>query len=713
MRCLQFSALATVLSLATGCHDADVGKTGTVGNDASVHDAAPLDISKPDAGEDTGTDVGEFTPGPIGLCLGVGHTGLDAIFIDTHNHGSDFDQFAIVGDLAYVARSGLHVYDVSDPRQPEAIGELKTGAPTGGLVVDVEKSLVYMTENTSHSAPHGLRVVDVSEPTAPTVVGFLATEMRVVQPSLFGDLLIAIERTWLSTPSMFANELVIFDVADPTAPTLLSRTTVGDVERFLVADDGRLYFSSEGTIHVLDVNTPKVPEWVATFPGPPVLDISLDATLIAGETNAEGGSTVVAVDVSQPLAGFPTLASWTVPEQGSLYVHAGVTDDGSDVRQLYVGNSGGLFRYDITDIAGWSQLGSPVLACGNETPVFSRGVSHIQMSCRTNGVRAIPFAAEPAWGSLPVGNASPTQESGNITLAVRGEYAYVATGQAVAVIDVSEPRLPIQTAQLESNNVWTHGVIVHQEHLVVSHAGYIGLWSLADPAHPTEGATVSAGIGPSAKLAIAGSRLLVTTSFNGLGTVDLSDPDAPGPMEWVELPLGLMPNHNSAALAVAPGATHAYLGTADGRVLVLTMASEEPSLVGEVSSGGGVDPGLIHAIAIDGLTMFARSDSGLTQFDITSPSAPVLVSYEPTPATNASDSWVPWCQNGIAASESSIFLTGGTDGENFRVFEATAPDQLSERFSAEFPDGPRAVQTVDDYLYVVTNTQLLIRRTCE
>jgi hypothetical protein len=77
---------------------------------------------------------------------------------------------AVVGDYAYVADywSGLHIIDVSDPRNPQEVGSYDTPGSTRNLAV--AGSYAYMADGST-----GLRVIDVSDPQDPQEVGYYDT----------------------------------------------------------------------------------------------------------------------------------------------------------------------------------------------------------------------------------------------------------------------------------------------------------------------------------------------------------------------------------------------------------------------------------------------------------------------------------------------------------------------------------------------------------
>jgi hypothetical protein len=88
----------------------------------------------------------------------------------------------VVGDLAYVPDEyGLHIFDVSNPAFPLALGAFDM--PSVARDVEVVGDLAYVADGGA-----GLRVIDVSNPAAPVELGALDTPDYAVDVAVAGDL---------------------------------------------------------------------------------------------------------------------------------------------------------------------------------------------------------------------------------------------------------------------------------------------------------------------------------------------------------------------------------------------------------------------------------------------------------------------------------------------------------------------------------------------
>ena len=109
----------------------------------------------------------------------------------------------VVGELAYLAGSGLRIIDVSNPAAPVELGALDTPGSASGI--EVVGGRAYLTDVS------GLRIIDVSNPAAPVELGAFAT------PGLAFDVEVVGELAYLTDVS----GLRIIDVSNPATPAEL------------------------------------------------------------------------------------------------------------------------------------------------------------------------------------------------------------------------------------------------------------------------------------------------------------------------------------------------------------------------------------------------------------------------------------------------------------------------------------------------------------
>jgi LVIVD repeat len=215
----------------------------------------------------TSTDLASDQPteGPSFTQAGLSFEGLaaagDLLFAAVHedgvvvlqNTGASLDLIGTVSgltnawgvalqdDLLYVADGpgGLAIVDVADPSAPVLLGSVALDGPAQFVELEPDAGLAYVAAGSA-----GMIVVDVSNPTAPSVVSRSDTPGTTLQISLSGGH--AFVTDW--------NDVRVFDVADPAAPTLVAteRIPVQDFPRVLGAAalpsaDGHSVFMGEWT----------------------------------------------------------------------------------------------------------------------------------------------------------------------------------------------------------------------------------------------------------------------------------------------------------------------------------------------------------------------------------------------------------------------------------------------------------------------------------
>lgn len=214
----------------------------------------------------------------------------------------------VVGGHAYVANrvAGLEVLDVRDPRRPVSLAHLPTGSDVMGVFVRGEFAvLAEATLADGHSVlpsvGEGLRLIHVANHTEPRVLGryagpngdyALPAGVEIPAVARMGRVVYEDRGALAATPAWHsAHRIVgwglagfhlvgdrlytasgrkglrIFDVSDPSAPTLLGELETSfatwDVR---VAGDHAYLMDAGAGIHVVAVNNPREPRVVGGFP---------------------------------------------------------------------------------------------------------------------------------------------------------------------------------------------------------------------------------------------------------------------------------------------------------------------------------------------------------------------------------------------------------------------------------------------------------------
>ena len=226
---------------------------------------------------------------------------------------------------------------------------------------------------------------------------------------------------------------------------------------------------------------------------------------------------------------------------------------------------------------------------------------------------------ENTYNSASITNALVTQGQditshfgGSISsVVVVGNYAYLAQGQDMLVIDIADPSSPSSVGSVTTpaliNNIAVAGNYAYiadgENGLVI-----VDITNKATPSLRGTYATDSAyGV------AVAENYAYVADGYNGLLIVDISNPDAPS--------LKGTRNTDGYSASVTLSGNHAYVADgADGLVVIDTTNPSNPTIAGTCdTSGNAVD------VAISGNYTYVADDAnGLVVIDTINPANPTI-----------------------------------------------------------------------------------------
>ncbi|HEY0738330.1 MAG TPA: hypothetical protein VGD69_25655 [Herpetosiphonaceae bacterium] len=196
------------------------------------------------------------------------------------------------GNLAFsaVPRSGLHIFDTSDPAQPVLRGvyrDTDTTSASDLSNVAVRGSFAYLASSSV------LKTIDVGDPASPA----LRSEYEGLNG--FPRLHIAGDRLYVSAD----NRLYIFDIATPSTPTLLADQPIAaaPIQDFKVVGNRAYILTSDcsaaciGALHIIDVGNPG-----SLVPLGSLQMNSTSRLSVVGNAVYVGGVGVQIIDVSDP-----------------------------------------------------------------------------------------------------------------------------------------------------------------------------------------------------------------------------------------------------------------------------------------------------------------------------------------------------------------------------------------------------------------------------
>lgn len=342
----QAAWLAMAALVASLAASACGSGTGSVDGDAS-HDATPPDMwpradQRADAGGvSDGRDAGEEDDagGPTGC-------GSEALALYEARAGDP--RVILAGTTLYYSGGNLHIVDLSDPTEPNAL------AVWGGIgpPMHLGGSTLYAGLDDEGEAVT-FAVVDVADPMSVSVIGSVYLPECVLEDVFAGGA--------LAYAACGIYGLHVLDVSDPAAP--VETGSVADMYAFRVqAQDGVAYVADYGEVGVqmVDVADPASPSLLGQFEsdgGVKDIEISGERAYLAASPELE------ILDISEP--GAPTLLG-SIPDLPGSWALSLAGD------RAYVAAAGGFDGVYVVDIADFDPpylLGSYVTPPGK--PAFA------------------------------------------------------------------------------------------------------------------------------------------------------------------------------------------------------------------------------------------------------------------------------------------------------------------------------------------------------
>ncbi|OYV67510.1 MAG: hypothetical protein B7Z74_09525, partial [Deltaproteobacteria bacterium 21-66-5] len=183
----------------------------------------------------------------------------------TTNAGS----VAVSGGYAYVLDMHplLRIYDVTNPAAPALVSSVTLTANGNEYDIVIAGKYAYIANYpSSYGLLYGILIYDISSPAAPARVGLGGYGITYNRLAVSGNYLYAV------TPSSL---LDIYDVSDPTAPVLMSSTTitVNSIASWDVAVSGNyaLVTNNQLGLAIYDVTNPAAPALISHIGASPGL----------------------------------------------------------------------------------------------------------------------------------------------------------------------------------------------------------------------------------------------------------------------------------------------------------------------------------------------------------------------------------------------------------------------------------------------------------
>lgn len=529
-----------------------------------------------------------------------------------HDQG-DSQAVAVSGaTLALATDTCLQFFDITDPLVPVYLSEVPVWAEHLAAVDDV----IYAAKD-----GYGVQAIDISDPTAPSITATFVNASGCMDMLVHGDHLYLMPSLW-AFDAWFG--VIIFDISVPTAPEL-----VGEVEGgagFSIAMHGDVmmlanydpYYGNVSYLGAADMSDPEQPVYLdgwLNFAGR-TQDIAVHGHHLYAITDTHG---LYVIDVTDPSVPF------IVHEETALAGGSGVAVvDGTLVVMLDGGTAGQAVTLSLADPA------HPVMLDGAPVQGSHAGHTHADGWLYIANDTQVPSLVDLRQPSLPVGHDWSGFAPGHVDLtsegiALAGATLYVGSrrGDALRVVDLSDPQMPTVVASLWTNlvggDVAVEDTLLFQMMKKPDQPGerWLDVYSIAEPHAPQRLSRTSLGV---FTLNLATTPGAVYSTLNGMiHVVDVKNPYAPVHVQTLNPP----GNGNGRDLHVHDGFLLAPL-TSSGLVIYDISDPVDPHLAAVVELPYCVDVSVVgdRAYATDYY-------DGLVVIDMADPTSPVILARNP------------------------------------------------------------------------------------
>ncbi len=259
---------------------------------------------------------------------------------------------------------------------------------------------------------------------------------------------------------------------------------------------------------------------------------------------------------------------------------------------------------------------------------------------------------------VPVQIATTTLQASPQSIAIAGQYAYVLnwTSYTMSVVDISNPSAP---TQITTTSVGTNPQDIvlsgHYAYITNSGGNTISVVDISNPSAPTQITTVSSGGSNPYGIVVSGKYLYVTNLGDStLSIIDISSPSVPTLINTVSI--GVNP------IAISVSGRYAYVANNNGNSISVVDISNPGAPVEVATTSVGSLP---YSIAVSGRYAYTANynDNTISIIDISNPLIPVQIATTP----------VGISPNAITISGKYAYVTNYNDG-NISVVDLAGVD---------------------------------------
>ena len=555
---------------------------------------------------------------------------------------------SVLGNHLYAAagRAGLVIYDIADLTNPVRLG----GLTLEGASNEVQN--VWIIQNVAYLATRspGLRLVDVSNPTRPQELGAISLDGIVTAGEVYDGFAYFVRD---------ASALCVLDVRDPLHPELVGSGEIAAEANAIAVHDG-LGFVAAGIdgLAILDVHNPRQPYLLTQLStGGTAIRTALAGSHVYV---AQGYDGLAVIDVSDPGA----------PYQIGLYSEW--VEDIAVAGPVGLAYSlGKVQALDLNDPTHPGALDSPSAASG-----ISGGLHSIAgkgfIATTGNDLVFVDLARPKEVVKSPLDRLGGTA----FDLSLDGGVVALADDSGgVRFIDVRDPTAPGLVASFNGVRSPRSITAANQLAYVGGYLGDINAISFSDSIQPALLGKIELS-DFTARLYLAGNRVLAPQIGGGLQMIDASDPSQMSAQTAWQM--------GPRAFDVTMSGSVAVMGTAAGLRVMDVSEPVNPVEVGSLSTATNV-----YAVtASNGLVYAANGVDGLLVADLSDPRQPKRISQMATGGTG----------DGVELGDGVVYLSDGPAG--LSVIEVSEPSAPAVVAKIPIAGQPKRVRAVDNCLYV-------------
>ena len=614
-------------------------------------------------------------------------------------YGGSTNSVAVKGDYAYIGQGPrLVVLDVSNPGSPVFIRESEL---LPGLVMGVEVEGEYAYVTTMFS---GLNIFDISQETDPKLI----SQVEPSQPGC-GPLTL---KDGIAYIGCNPSGLFIVDVNHPSTPTVLTSDKFPSsmISIALIYEHIYLADAYKG-IYIIDISDPVNPKQVGFFEH---AMIPSQASVYVSAVDACQGDLCMAV----PNHGFVIL-DLSEPSNPSIK---------ADITQFWPSGiiTEGQYAYLVDDLEGVRVFDISNPSQPQQVGLMPTAVGGFEFSVHELKERGIFIAdhilyiPDHAYGLTTVDIHNPSQPvrvgqymtpvpDAIFEIEAVGNYVYTANRSAgFRVVDITDPEnmreIFYDDARKDLTPYVPSGLNVIGNYIYISDRNYpLHVYDISNPDQPIEVGSINSDRGWDgaddlvisdnyAYLAGRGGNDAIYPG-EGIWVIDISNPAAPAPIHFVDLP------NSHWSLAIHNSILYALDGTQE-------YQEPNPISLRIIDIGDPAQPVSTNAIPISELKPVSPRDilvsgnwlylgmgmDGIKLFDIQNPSNPIEVIF-------STDSGIMPLPMRFSSYESHLFVNGSM------AYDISNPTEIRLIGMGLLPMDPWDCDRQDDLVFIATSFQ--------